>query len=127
MTAARVTALLSITAGALLFFVDPASATGFPWCPFHELTGLNCPGCGAARALHALVHLDVRAALGANLFVTIMAGPLAAALGARCVGRGAEPIARFTSARSVNLALLGLALFGVVRNIPVWPLTWLNP
>jgi hypothetical protein len=127
MTAARVTTLLSMVAAALLFFVDPATTAWWPWCPFHELTGLNCPGCGAARALHALVHLDVRAALRANLFVTVIAGPVAAAVAARSLDRGDEPIARFTNARTLGRVLLALVVFGVVRNIPVWPLTWLNP
>lgn len=127
MTAARVTTLLSIVAVALLFVVDPATTAWFPWCPFHELTGWNCPGCGAARALHALVHLDLRAALRANLFVTAMVGPVAAAVAARSLGRGDEPIARFTTARTLGCVLLGLVVFGVVRNIPLWPLTWLNP
>ena len=127
MTAARVTTLLSIVAVALLFFVDPATTAWFPWCPFRELTGLNCPGCGAARALHALVHLDVRAALRANLLVTIMAGPIAAVVAARSLGRGDEPIARFTTTRTLGWGVLALVAFGVVRNIPVWPLTWLNP
>jgi hypothetical protein len=36
-------------------------------------------------------------------------------------------MARFTSARTFGWVLLALVAFGVVRNIPVWPLTWLNP
>ena len=30
----------------------------FP-CVFHKLTGLYCPGCGAGRALSALLHLHL--------------------------------------------------------------------
>lgn len=33
--------------------------TLFPPCPVHRLTGFFCPGCGATRALWALVRLDV--------------------------------------------------------------------
>jgi hypothetical protein len=127
MNAARVTTLLSIAAVGLLSFVDPATAAWFPWCPFHELTGLNCPGCGAARALHALVHLDLRTALRANLLVTIAAGPVVVAVASRALGRGAAPMSRFTTARAFGWGLVGLVVFGAVRNIPVWPLTWLNP
>jgi hypothetical protein len=40
-----------------------------PPCPFHSMTGLDCPGCGATRALVALTRGDVAAAFGHNLFV----------------------------------------------------------
>ena len=72
--------LLSIAAiflvlGALLtaaavFFFDPATHAFYPGCTFHQLTGLNCPGCGATRSLHALLHGDFPTALRDNaLFV----------------------------------------------------------
>src|SRR5689334_25389377 len=33
------------------------SATAFyPQCVFKQATGLDCPGCGATRAMHALLH-----------------------------------------------------------------------
>ncbi len=35
-------------------------------CPFHWLTGLNCPGCGNSRALYALTHLHFAEALRYN-------------------------------------------------------------
>ena len=34
----------------------------FPKCPFRLLTGLQCPGCGSQRALHALLHGDIAGA-----------------------------------------------------------------
>ncbi len=34
-------------------FRDPRSLSWFPRCPFRLLTGLDCPGCGTARAIHA--------------------------------------------------------------------------
>lgn len=34
----------------------------FPKCPFKVLTGLQCPGCGSQRAIHALLHGDIAAA-----------------------------------------------------------------
>lgn len=35
-------------------------------CPFHALTGLPCPSCGATRAALALLRLDVAGALAFN-------------------------------------------------------------
>ena len=48
----------------------------FP-CVFHKLTGLYCPGCGAGRALSALLHLHLVDAIDYNVFF-VMALPLAA-------------------------------------------------
>lgn len=43
------------------------SVTGL-WlpCPFHALTGLECPGCGVTRMCLALLRLDFAAAWSAN-------------------------------------------------------------
>ncbi len=35
-------------------------------CPFHVLTGRQCPGCGMTRALLSLGQLDIRQALRHN-------------------------------------------------------------
>jgi hypothetical protein len=40
-----------------------------PPCPLHSMTGLDCPGCGATRALVALTRGDVAAAFGHNVFI----------------------------------------------------------
>ena len=127
MATARVTALLSIAAVPLLFFFDPATTAWFPWCPFHELTGLNCPFCGAARALHALLHLDVVAALRANALVATAIGPLALLTLSGSAGQGADLLARLATPRTLTRVVIGLAAFGIARNIPVWPFIWLNP
>ena len=37
-------------------FLDPRSLSWFPKCPFRILTGLDCPGCGTARAIHAAAN-----------------------------------------------------------------------
>ncbi len=48
-------AIVVIAAVAALFVVraidpaDPADAHFYPFCVFHELTGLDCPGCGTLR------------------------------------------------------------------------------
>lgn len=44
-----------------------------PKCPFHTLTGLDCPGCGTQRAVHALFHGEPAKAWAYNpaLFVAL--------------------------------------------------------
>ncbi len=45
----------------------------FPVCPFHALTGWLCPGCGATRAVTALLHGHLAQAFGLNaLFCAVL-------------------------------------------------------
>jgi len=50
----------------LLTIADPATSPIFPPCPWRAATGWLCPGCGSARALHALLHGSVTDALRLN-------------------------------------------------------------
>lgn len=106
-------------AGAVwLFLNDPAQASFCPRCPLHWATGLHCPTCGTLRAGYHLLHGDVRAAVRLNPLL-LPALAFAAALAAR-PSLVRRPWVPWT-------ALLILVLFGVLRNIPVWPLNRLGP
>ena len=64
---------LIATVCALFYFVfDPLSVSFMPRCVFHQLTGLDCAGCGSQRMLHALLHGDLPGAFRANAFLTAM-------------------------------------------------------
>jgi hypothetical protein len=103
--------------------VDPNEGGHYPTCPFLALTGLHCPACGSLRAIHALAHGDVPAAVGLN--VLAVAG-LAALVGlwvvwvVRAAGGARHLDARPTVPRWVGPVLLVTAVvFGVLRNLPV--------
>ncbi len=76
--------LIIILLGLIVLYstVSPSSSILFPKCPFLMLTGLECPGCGSQRTVHALLNLDIRKAWTTNplvvliipyLFVTLLA------------------------------------------------------
>jgi hypothetical protein len=108
--------------------VDPARGGAFPVCPFHRLTGLWCPGCGMTRALHALLHGDVAAAVSSNLFV-----PLVVVLGGYLwlswlwptLGRGRLPSLGRVPATVWGVLVAAALVYGVLRNLP--PFTALAP
>lgn len=54
--------------------LDPAEYKWFPKCLFYSLTGLQCPGCGSQRAIHALLNGDFPAAVRYNV-LTVAAIP----------------------------------------------------
>lgn len=56
----------------LIYYIfNPELDKLFPPCPFHYITGLQCPGCGSQRALHALLHFDIAKAITQNLLFVL--------------------------------------------------------
>lgn len=121
-------ACAGIAGAVLLRRFDPSRpGSGLPPCPFHWATGLYCPGCGATRAMHALVHFDLAAALAMNPFL-VLALPFIAVLLADFAGWWP---ARWRLAHSGLLdarpwAVLVIA-FWIARNLPWPPFAWLAP
>ena len=64
--------LLLVFGVALFFLFDPIETWFFPCCPFFALTGLKCPGCGTARAIHAVLHCRFAEALRFNVMLPAM-------------------------------------------------------
>jgi hypothetical protein len=106
-----------------LKFLNPASSSWLPQCPFHALTGLNCPGCGATRGMHALLNGDVLTALHFNvllvIFVPFIIYGFIALLSLAFRGRSLPPPKY--SAQFAWILFVILIVFGVVRNLPFYP------
>jgi hypothetical protein len=121
------------TAGALIYlrlFNPAAPGTSlYPSCPFHTLTGLNCPGCGTLRGLHQLTHGHLLTALNYNALMVLSLPFLAysfvsyALLALR--GRGLPK--PFIQPVFIKALFWTVIAFWVLRNIPVYPLTLLSP
>jgi len=60
-----------IIALAVYYSFSPEESSFFPQCPFHYLTGYDCPGCGSQRAFHNLLHLRISSAFMANPFMVL--------------------------------------------------------
>jgi len=87
-----------------------------PLCPFHALTGWQCPLCGGLRAVDSLVHGRLLTALHDNVLV-VAAIPVVAALWLTCALRPDRP--RPVWSRAMTVALIVLAAgFTLVRNLP---------
>jgi hypothetical protein len=112
----------------VLYAADPAVSGVYPPCMFHALTGLHCPGCGATRAAHRLLHGDVAGALRMNvLFVLALPALGYEALRRAVARRGGRPLPA-PPTRWVVWGGIGLILlFGVVRNLPFGFCRYLAP
>lgn len=88
-------------------------------CPFHAITGLQCPGCGVTRMCLALLRLDVAGAWKANPVLLLLLPLLGGLLGYRAVvyvRRGSVPTARWETLVWSGMAGV-LLLWSVWRNI----------
>jgi hypothetical protein len=119
-------AALAAAAVGVAATVDPNEAGHYPTCPFLSLTGLACPGCGSLRAVHALAHGDVGAAVGLNLLTVLAIVPLVVIWVRWLVRtRTGEPRSTVAPAPVVWGLLVVVVAFGVLRNLPAFG--WLAP
>jgi len=65
-------ALILIIILAILYRTyNPTGNIYFPKCPFLELTGFKCPGCGSQRAIHYLLNFDILNAWKENALLVV--------------------------------------------------------
>ena len=101
----------------------------FP-CWTYELLHIYCPGCGSGRAAYALVHLQFLEAFSYNPLFIIALPFLAYDLGVRYLRFvfGWRRLSPLNLNLPVTVAVMVvIILFGILRNIPVAPFTWLAP
>lgn len=120
-------------ASVFLYAVNPNQSGLYPPCLLYKVTGFYCAGCGATRALYALLHGRLLEALHDNaLFITTL--PLGLGFVLPYLIRSwradtwlpipvkGKPLLR----RGIAAVSLVLA-FSVMRNLPGWPFDLLKP
>ena len=68
----------------IYYLYDPVASQWTPKCPFKLVTGLQCPGCGIQRALHALLQGRFLDAIHYNYFL-LFSGPYIISFGIRAL------------------------------------------
>jgi hypothetical protein len=114
-------------AAILLHVHDPHGSGSYGYCPFLQLTGRPCPGCGGLRAVNDLTRGDFVGAVSSNVLAVALVGALAVAwllwFGRRLRGRVDRMIVLDLSA---GLVMIGaIVMFAILRNTP-WG-SWLAP
>ncbi len=111
----------AVAAGAILLFLllDRFDLfDGLLFCPWH-LVGLYCPTCGMTRAAHALLSLDIAAALRQNPLIL----PLLFVIGyyegyaVTSARRGRPTLLLGASRWPATLLLIAFGVFFLVRNV----------
>lgn len=111
-----------------LYFHDPYRHP-IP-CTFYLLTGLYCPGCGAGRACYSILHLRFVDAFCYNPLMTILLPLIGLYIAVRAADwgiTGGNHIDGKISAKALLWLLVIILIYGILRNIPVFPFTLLAP
>ncbi len=113
---------------AYIKLVDPNHSAAYPQCPTKMLTGLDCPLCGATRAVHSLIDGNLVGAMGHNLLFVLSLPLLVYAFVAWTstrMGRPMKPLPVNNPRVIISVGVV-LVVFAVVRNLPMMPFHWLN-
>ena len=110
----------AVVAGAVtVALVDPNEAGHYPTCPFLAVTGLWCPGCGTLRAVHALTHGDLAAAVDLNALSVVLVPVLVVAWAGWLAFRlGRRPAPTHVPTWASTTAAVAVPAFWVLRNLP---------
>jgi hypothetical protein len=110
----------------VLFLFDPARFPIYPACYFHKMTGMLCPGCGATRAMHQLLHGHVGAAMHFNvLFVLLLPAACWVGLSHALAGIQGRAAPAAVQPKWLWLALGLMLAFGILRNLPFAWCAWM--
>ena len=120
-----------VAGAAAVWYFDPVNAGFFPQCPLYAMTGFACPGCGLTRGFHALLNGDVVTALDYNALIPLLTvffgyifiSMLMVAMRGKGIGLGVNKFSMVL----IWVTFATLLIFGVLRNIPVYPFSVLFP
>lgn len=113
-------AFVLIVGGLIFYLFSPEDSQFFPQCPFHYLTGLDCPGCGSQRAIHHLLHFRFTEALRSNPLLVVAIPYVILGVYIEYFG-GKEKCPRvkqlFYNRTAIIVVLIIIVLFWIGRNL----------
>ena len=120
---------LLMSGAVIMYLVNPVTTRLIPPCPFLWATNCYCPGCGAARAFHAMARGDLGAAFSYNPLLMLALPALGyvylSFLGNEFFGRR---LPAPTSLKAWTWVIpVVIVVYWIARNLPWEPFTYLAP
>ena len=123
--------VLLLVGSAVLYQFDPAQSRFFPRCILYSATGFYCPGCGASRGLHELLHGHYLAAAHLNLLIFVIIPLISvcwlAVRGFRWERVGSDFSMLLGKPWIIWCAVAFVVAFGIMRNLPFQLFSLLAP
>lgn len=115
-------AIIFVTIFVILYRTyNPSWNIYFPKCPFRELTGLKCTGCGSQRAVHYLLNFDVFNAIKENIILVLSVPYILTGLAFDLLKEPNRKILnwrkRLFGQKAIFVILTIIIAFGILRNI----------
>jgi len=108
-----------LAAATVLLLFPPAQYGFYPQCPLYHYFHILCPGCGATRALAALLHGEIIEAFRLNLLTTLLTPVAMIYMAVHCprVFKSQSFSWPQPSPSAVYATLVAASLFMIVRNL----------
>ena len=101
---------------------NPLESKYFPKCPFLELTGYRCPGCGSQRAIHHLLNFDILGAAKENVLLVISIPYLIVGFTFDSLKNPGKTVLkwrkRLFGLKAIRIILVLIISFWILRNMP---------
>lgn len=126
---ATVILIILLAESCFLYYHNPKD-TKWLICIMYTLTGYYCPGCGAGRAYYSILHGQFYQAFRYNPFFVIVVPWLGSYLvicTLQWVLTGRENISRRIPVWMLYGVMAVAVVYGILRNIDVYPFTSLIP
>lgn len=118
------TVIVLVILAVLYFKYNPSENSLFPKCPFKQVTGLKCPGCGSQRAVHSILNLDFVTAAKMNIMLVVSIPYLIFGFYFQSKDRLTQNQLKwrkiFFGQRAIMLILFLVIGFWIVRNIMMY-------
>lgn len=116
--------IVCIALSLVYYNFNPEKYNFFPECPFHKFLHLDCPGCGSQRAVHSLLHGDIKQAADYNVMLVISMPFLVAHLLLQlltCFTNRNYNLKIWHNPLTPKIIFVVVLIFWIFRNLPYEP------